>query len=56
LKSPGLGDEARALFYADYLAALDDGRWTLEALQRVAALPAQSPAVRQWLLRYGGRD
>lgn len=56
LKTTGLTDEARALFYADYLAALDEGRWTLEALQRVAALPAQSPAVRQWLLRYGGRD
>ncbi len=56
LKAAGLTDEARALFYADYLAAQDDGRWTLEALQRVAALPSQSPAVRQWLLRYGGRD
>jgi hypothetical protein len=56
LKTTGLTDEARALFYADYLAAQDEGRWTLEALQRVAALPAQSPAVRQWLLRYGGRD
>lgn len=56
LKAGGLTDEARALFYADYLAAQDEGRWTLEALQRVAALPAQSPAVRQWLLRYGGRD
>lgn len=56
LKASGLTDEARALFYADYLAAQDEGRWTLEALQRVAALPSQSPAVRQWLLRYGGRD
>ena len=56
LKASGLTDEARALFYADYLAVQDEGRWTLEALQRVAALPAQSPAVRQWLLRYGGRD
>lgn len=56
LKSAGLPDEARTLFYADYLAGQDDGRWTLEALQRVAALPGQSPAVRQWLHRYGGRD
>lgn len=56
LQSTGLSDEARALFYADYLVAQDEGRWTLEALQRVASLQAQSPAVRQWLLRYGGRD
>ena len=56
LRAGGLTDEARTLFYADFLAAQDEGRWTLEALQRVAALPAQSPAVRQWLLRYGGRD
>jgi hypothetical protein len=56
LKHPSLSDEARTLFYADYLTAQEDGRWTLEALQRVAALPGQSAAVRQWLLRYGGRD
>jgi hypothetical protein len=56
LKSSALSDEARTLFYADYLVGQDDGRWTLEALQRVAALPAQSPAVRQWLFRYGGRE
>ena len=56
LKDPALSEEARVLFYADYLAAQDDGRWTLEALQRVAALPGQSAPVRQWLWRYGGRD
>ena len=56
LKSSGLPDEARTLFYADYLAAQVDGRWTLEALQLVASLPTPSPAARQWLLRYGGRD
>ena len=56
LKDVTLNEEGRTLFYADYLAVQDDGRWTLEALQRVAALPGQSAAVRQWLWRYGGRD
>ena len=32
LNANGLTDEARALFYADYLTAQDEGRWTLEAL------------------------
>jgi hypothetical protein len=56
LRSPGLTEEARTLFYADYLAALDDGRWTLEALQQVAGLKGRSAAARQWLQRYGIRD
>jgi hypothetical protein len=56
LRSSGLTEEARTLFYADYLAALEDGRWTLEALQQVAALKGQSAAARQWLQRYGLRD
>ncbi len=56
LLSPTLTEEARTLFYADFLAALDDGRWTLEALQQVAGLKGQSAAVRQWLQRYGARD
>ena len=56
LRSSGLTQEARTLFFADYLAALDDGRWTLEALQQVAGLKGHSAAARQWLQRYGIRD
>lgn len=56
LVSSGLSEETRTLFYADYLAGIDDGRWTLEAMQQVAALKSRSPAVRQWLARFGARD
>lgn len=56
LAASGLPTETRTLFYADFLAALDDGRWTLEALQQVVALKSQSAAVRQWLGRYGSHD
>jgi hypothetical protein len=44
LQAAGLAEETRTLFYADYLAGLDDGRWTLEAMQQVAALKSRSPA------------
>lgn len=56
LLSSALSKEARTLFYADHLATLDDGRWTLEALQHVVGLKSQSAATRQWLERYGIRD
>jgi hypothetical protein len=56
LKSASLSEEARTLFYADHLMGLDDRRWALEAMQRVAALPLTEIAVRQWLQRYQGRD
>lgn len=56
LAASGLPLETRTLFYADFLAALDDGRWTLEAVQHVVALKSQSAAVRQWLGRYGSHD
>lgn len=44
-----LQGEARDLFYADFLATRDEGRWKFEAAQRVADLAARSPAAREWL-------
>lgn len=49
-----LPDPGRTIFYADYLIALNDGRWGLEALQLVAALPRDNPAVAGWLEQWGG--
>ena len=44
-----------ALLYAYYLEGFQDGRWTLEALQRVADLPQRTPALDAWLSRFGGQ-
>jgi hypothetical protein len=41
------------LFYADQLVATDRGRWSLEAMQLVAALPDRTPAVAAWLRQWG---
>lgn len=43
-----------ALLYAYYLEGFQDGRWTLEAVQRVAALAKRSPNADAWLGRFGG--
>lgn len=43
------------LLYAYYLEGWGQGEWTLEALQRAAAIHPATPAVRDWLLRrFGG--
>ena len=43
------------LLYAYYLEGWGQGKWTLEALQRGAAINPATPAVRDWLLRrFGG--
>lgn len=54
LSSAPLKSDARMLFYADYLIGLDDGRWTLEALQQAATLARDSAAAREWLKDWGG--
>jgi hypothetical protein len=46
--------DVRAIFRADQLVAFEDGRWTLEALQQVAAIKPSSAASAQWLDRHGG--
>ena len=43
-----------ALLYAYYLEGFEDGRWTLEAVQTVAALAKRSPNTDAWLRRFGG--
>jgi hypothetical protein len=54
LAAANLPASVRALFYADFLVAQGDGRWTLEAAQIVAAIRPATPASRQWLDRYAG--
>jgi hypothetical protein len=49
----GLPEPQRTLFYADQLVATDRGRWSLEAMQLVAALPDRTPAVAAWLRQWG---
>jgi hypothetical protein len=39
------------LLYAYYLEGSGDGEWTLEALQRAAAIKPATPAVNNWLRR-----
>lgn len=54
---PALGtlrSEAQELFYADFLAGCEEGRWKFEAAQRVATLAPQSSAAREWLKHSAG--
>ncbi len=44
-----------ALLYAYYLEGFQDGRWTLEAVQRIANLPTRTSAADAWLSRFGGQ-
>jgi hypothetical protein len=49
-----LPEPQKTIFYADYLIALDDGRWGLEALQLVGALPRSDSAAQAWIARWAG--
>jgi hypothetical protein len=49
-----LAEPQRTLFYADYLVALKDGRWGLEALQVAGSLPRDNPLVEGWLEQWTG--
>lgn len=46
-------DTDKTLFYADYLVGLEDGRWTLEAIQQAASIAEKTPAARTWLKSWG---
>jgi hypothetical protein len=48
-----MDEPQRTLFYADYLASADEGRWSLEAMQLVAALRPRTPAAAAWLEGWG---
>lgn len=53
LASAPLSDDAKAMFYADWLTTQGDD-WTLEAMQRVAAFANTSAPARAWLKDRGG--
>jgi len=53
LKAATVSTDERALLFAYYLEGVDNGRWSFEALQRVAALPADFAAAAAWLSGYG---
>jgi hypothetical protein len=44
----------RAFLFAEYLASVDGGAWSLEAIQRMLELAPRSEAARAWLLTFGG--
>jgi hypothetical protein len=44
------------LLYAYYLEGWGNGEWTLEALQRAAAVSPPTPAVRDWLMGRFSQD
>lgn len=53
LKDAKLSESARTLFYADFLVGFEDGRFTLEALQKAASISPPTPASRDWLSAWG---
>ncbi len=53
LRDAPLADEARQLYFATWLWAIDDGEWAFEAQQRVAAMDCHSAAVQDWLRHWG---
>lgn len=53
LKAATVSTDERALLFAYYLEGVDNGRWSFEALQRVAALPVDFAAAAAWLAGYG---
>jgi hypothetical protein len=56
LKAVTLSADEAQLLYAYYLEGLLDGRWTLEAMQRVATLRSSLPAAADWLKGYGASE
>jgi hypothetical protein len=54
LRDAPLPDEARQLYFATWLAAIDQGEWAFEAQQLVASMDCHSAAVQDWLRRWGG--
>ena len=53
LKAAALPDIDRQLYYATWLASIDEGKWAFEALQQVAAMDCRSASVQAWLERWG---
>jgi predicted transposase YdaD len=53
LRTAEIDHVARQLFYADYLVALEDGRYAMQAMQLVASLAPQTPETRAWLAYWG---
>ena len=49
-------ERMRALRYPTWLAAQGDGEWTLEAMQLVAPLVAESPYAAVWMQRQWGGE
>jgi len=49
-----LPQDIRAYYYALWLAAEDNGAWTLEAIQQLSRPDAQSPTAQRWLNQWGG--
>ena len=56
LKDANLSENARTLFYADFLVGFEDGRFTLEALQKAASISPPTPASRDWLRAWGANN
>ncbi len=52
LATANLPEEARRLYYANWLATIDGGVWTFEAQQVAVAHGCGSAAVRRWLLEW----
>jgi hypothetical protein len=48
-----LPDEARELYFATWLAAIDGGTWAFESQQQVARMNCHSAPVQDWLRRWG---
>ncbi|MDO6415837.1 hypothetical protein Q4F19_15705 [Sphingomonas sp. BIUV-7] len=44
--------DVATIYFASWLAAQNDGAWTWEAVQRVAALGCASPPAREWLAQH----
>jgi hypothetical protein len=54
LREADLPDDARQIYTATWLAVLERGKWAFEAQQRVASMDCRSPAVQDWLEKWGG--
>lgn len=53
LKQAKLDESVRMLYYADFLVGFEDGRFTLEALQKAASIFPATAASREWLSTWG---
>ena len=56
LDAAAIAEDAKRLYYADFLAGYGDGRFCLEALQQAASISPRTAATREWLSGWTGPD